>query len=84
MKQITETYEYTQGKHVHNFEKVQNPEDWKMPTQDKIVHSREEAHAIQEAVIHFTGSFADIEKLEGSGSIYGVHSADGYYIGIGA
>ncbi|KKM80636.1 hypothetical protein LCGC14_1337860 [marine sediment metagenome] len=83
MNQITETYEYKQGKHVHNFEKVSDPEDWKMPTQNKIVHSYEEAHAIYEAVIHFTGSVAEIEKLVGSGSIYGVHSASGYYVEIG-
>lgn len=84
MKQITETYEYQQGKQVHNFEKVQNPENWKLPTQDKIVYSREEAVAIQKAVMHFTGSHAEIEKLEGLGSVHGVHSATGYYEEIGA
>ncbi len=85
MKQtLSETYEYQQGKQVLNFNKVADPENWKMPTKDKVVYSLEEAQAIQKAVIHFTGSLADITKLDGSQSIYGVHSADGYYIGIGA
>lgn len=76
-------YEYEHGKLVHNFEKVQNPDNWKMPTEWLAVDTQEEAKAIQRAVIHFTGSVPDVEYKEHCNR-YLIHPASGYYSEIGA
>jgi hypothetical protein len=75
-------YEYLQGHHVHNFKKVQDPENWKMPTKTIVVSSEVEAKHIREAVIHFTGSVPDVEILSDKAVV--IHQATGYYVEIGA
>lgn len=76
-------YEYLQGKHVLNFNKVANPDNWKMPTEYLAVDTKEEANAIRLAVIHFTGSVPDVEYKEFCNR-YLIHPASGYYSEIGA
>lgn len=76
------TREYVQGKHLHNFKKVADPENWKMPTKAKVVATNEEAMAIQIAVGYYTGSLASVVKLDENN--YGVNEASGYYAEIGA
>lgn len=75
-------YDYFTNHHRHNFNKVADPTNWKMPTKAVVVHSMEEAQAIQDSVIYFAGSIADIIEL--SPSDFGVKSATGYYVEIGA
>lgn len=83
---MKQTYEYKQAKHVHNFKKVSNPENWKMPTMAKTVNTLLEAHHIQEAVVHFTGGIPDVSKSArvNDGVKYVVHASAGYYVEIGA
>ena len=75
-------YDYFSNHHRHNFQKVADSNNWKMPTSALIVNSMEEAEAIRNAVIYFTGTVAEISRL--SPNKFGVNHADGYYVGIGA
>lgn len=74
-------YDYFSNHHRHNFQKVSDPTNWKNPTHETFVDSLEEAQAIQDAVIYFTGTVPMIKEYFGS---FNVRGADGYYIGIGA
>ena len=76
-----ENYDYFSNKHRHNFEKVSDSENWKMPTHETFVNSYQEAVAISDSVIYFTGTVPDIKEYLGS---YNVLGAEGYYVGIGA
>ncbi len=61
------------------FEKIANPEMWKLPTVPYETRSREEADKIKEALLYFTGG-AEITSQRG---LYTV-SSKGYYHYIGA
>lgn len=82
MKELTETYEYQQGKQTHHFKKVANPKHWKLPTLSIVVKTSLEAMAIADAVAYFTGGTPSVSKVVPNG--YRVNSSDGYYINIGA
>ena len=83
MENLADTYEYQQGKQTLNFKKVADPENWKLPTEYLAVDTAEEADAIREAVIHFTGSVPDIQ-FKDHANRYLIYPATGYYAEIGA
>jgi len=84
------SYEYVLAKHRHNFNKVKDPSNWKMPTVEKTVRTELEANAIREAVMYFTGGIPDIvagllATRDGRVGIwYTVKASAGYYMVIGA
>ena len=63
------------------FDRVQNPEDWKLPIDATLKASVEERRLISEAVIHFTGSTVEWTNF-GRGRWNA--KAAGYYAAIGA
>ena len=76
-----DNYDYFSNKHRLNFDKVADEEHWKNPTHETFVNSEEEALAIRDAVVYFTGTVPKIVEYFGS---FNVRGAEGYYIGIGA
>jgi hypothetical protein len=72
--------EYEQKEFLFN--KVKNPDNWKMPTIPFNTSNYVEAHAIAEAIIFYVGG-AKISKVGVNGKEYTVTS-EGYYHYIGA
>ena len=64
------------------FEKVANPEGWKLPTIPVSVNSYKEAKVIADAIIYYVGG-AVISSVGVNGKVFTV-SSKGYYHFIGA
>lgn len=65
------------------FEKVQNPENWKLPTIPFKTDNYVEAHAVAEAIIFFVGG-AKISSIGVQSDKDFTVESDGYYHYIGA
>lgn len=80
---LSEGYSRNQLKQA--FEKVQNKENWKLPTNEIWVETVEEAKLICRAVTFYTGGKTHYYRVtRNSIKGYFIHSSEGYYYYIGA
>jgi len=63
------------------FDKVANPENWKLPIRDAVVRC-EDVNITVVAIAFYTGSAARVTRIHGSDKC--TINADGYYIAVGA
>lgn len=77
---------YTRKQLTEAFERVQNTENWKLPTNRIVVETEEEARLIDRAITFFTGGCPGYAKVGGDlgNPCYIVFESEGYYFHIGS